>query len=629
MRPSLYRGRTLLVDMPIGARLTLGFILAALIAAVVAGAVGFQRAQSLNRQSDFYQSLLRTNTSLTTGESFLQLMDTETHVTLDLVKTPNPSQETLKSDQNAVSSLSTRYNTLLTSYIANDLVEKHTDQVALLAEANHDAQVKQQNTLAASALRTWQLYRVAQAKVLQQISVNNLTEAQRLEQVQGEPTHADATSALRSLVQFDQRLATSVQDAASVEEQGQLVMTVIGSILAFLCIVLVGWLISSTIVQRLRQLRRVLQKVEQGELSRRVLVVGRDEISDVSSSVNAMLDALVTLLEESRNQRDALTNAAEHLFTDMRVVSAGDLRINAPVSNDPIGMLANAFNFTVGRFRRFVLRTRITIEQLDVLSHQGLERSEAFIQTQGKRNAPSPARATSLTPAPSSNDRTITEDLVERQGGLDNERSELLGQVRQVREHVQRLSEEGFTRHMRTLQVLIEQIAAASTRLTRAMQPGAELSANNVGVGGLVPRSTLQLQIQELRMLEVLLQRLNSELRSTQKSTLQGFQELEAELTQVATALQIFKSKSTPTDTADASGIDSTRFNMYVKEMVMMTRQVAALAQEMYASIVSFQLDAMEHADNPASDPFGKTSVGPSTPAQQRRSMPLSVDERQ
>src|SRR5204863_5681676 len=61
-------------------------------------------------------------------------------------------------------------------------------------------------------------------------------------------------------------------------------------------------------------------------------------------------------------------------------VSSGDLRVNAPVSNDPIGMLANAFNFTVGRFRRFVMRTQTTAEQLDVISRQEMERAEHFAQ---------------------------------------------------------------------------------------------------------------------------------------------------------------------------------------------------------------------------------------------------------
>ena len=45
----------LLLSLPIGSRLTLSFLLAALIAALVTGLIGIQRTQTLSRQSNFYQ----------------------------------------------------------------------------------------------------------------------------------------------------------------------------------------------------------------------------------------------------------------------------------------------------------------------------------------------------------------------------------------------------------------------------------------------------------------------------------------------------------------------------------------------------------------------------------------------
>lgn len=375
------RSGNLLLEMPIGARLTLGFILAALIATIAASFIGAQRSQALSLQSDFYQKLLQTNTSLTTGANFLQLMNTETNTLIQDASVPQPSQETIVADYKALQNLVTLYDGILNGYIQQDLLTKNPDKVALLAVAGHENQVVQQQTLAGSALRTWIVYHLALRQILQDIDAGNTDAVQQFVRVQAEPTNADAQSAVRTLIQFNQHLANSVQDAAVVEEQSQLITTIFGSLLAFIAIVFVGWLITGTLVRRLRLLRQVTQAVEQGHLETRVLVIGRDEIADVSASVNAMLEAIVGLLEESRNQRDVLTNAAEHLFSDMRVVSSGDLRVNAPVSNDPIGMLANAFNFTVGRFRRFVMRTQTTAEQLDVVSRQEMERAEYFAHT--------------------------------------------------------------------------------------------------------------------------------------------------------------------------------------------------------------------------------------------------------
>ena len=203
----------------------------------------------------------------------------------------------------------------------------------------------------AAQQRTWQVYIVAQQGILQDITMDNLTGAQQLEQQQGEPTNADALSALHSLIQLNESVASAVDDATSIEIHNQQMLTLIATVCAIAAIALVGWFISDTLVRRLRNLHRVTTAVELGHVNERVEVIGSDEIADVSASVNEMLDTIVGLLQETRQQRDALTRAAEHLFTDMRIVNAGDLRVSATVrSNDPIGMLANAFNFTVGRF---------------------------------------------------------------------------------------------------------------------------------------------------------------------------------------------------------------------------------------------------------------------------------------
>src|SRR5215472_14489727 len=285
IRPARRRvPRNLLLDLPIAGRLTLGFVVAALIAGLAAGTVGILRTQSLSRQSDFYQHLLQLNTSLTTGRSFLQLMDSKVHQTLNDATVPNPSQETLAADRKAIQNLTVLYTNTLTKYVQNDLLDQHADEIALLNEGGHSEQPSQQRSLANSAIRTWQLYNNAQQQELDYIFVTgNLQDAQTFEHAQAEPTNADALSALQALIQFDGSLANAVRDAAHVEEQNQLFATLLATVLAILGIAVVGWLISETLVRRLRQLHRMTKTVEEGQLSTRIAVAGRDEIADVSS----------------------------------------------------------------------------------------------------------------------------------------------------------------------------------------------------------------------------------------------------------------------------------------------------------------------------------------------------------
>ncbi|MBX5456112.1 MAG: HAMP domain-containing protein, partial [Thermogemmatispora sp.] len=475
IRPRSRRSGNLLLNLSIGKRLTLGFLLAALIAALAAGLIGVLRSQSLSRQSSFYQKLLSINTSLTTGANYLQLMNTEVHNLLSAASAPAPSQETIAQDRQAIAGLATRYDNILATYVAQDLLNNHPDEMALLAEAGQSGQQGQQQTLLASALRTWHLYRAAQDQVLQDIAQGNLSDAQNLLRFQAEPTNADALSALRALIQLNQRLAASVQQAAAVEEQDQLITSIIGAIVASLAIVLVGWFISGTLVRRLRHLQQVTRAIESGQLEARVTVIGRDEIAEVSAAFNAMLDALLNLLEETRRQRDALTNAAEHLFSDMRVVSAGDLRINAPVSDDPIGLLANAFNFTVGRFRRFVLRVQVAIQQLEVITRQQQEHAEALSQSLHLLQVP--ARSDGQAPALGSGTErgrtpsgTLTTPTATGKGlgeRLERELSELKGRLRRSRERLQGLLDTTTVEQLQRLSALLRQIEEEAARPSR------------------------------------------------------------------------------------------------------------------------------------------------------------------
>jgi len=94
--------RNPLLNMPIARRLTLGFLIPALIAAIALGTIGLQSIQLLSQESLFYQNLLHTYTSLTTAKGVLQQLDTTMLGTLVDASQPQPSSETLREDRNAV-----------------------------------------------------------------------------------------------------------------------------------------------------------------------------------------------------------------------------------------------------------------------------------------------------------------------------------------------------------------------------------------------------------------------------------------------------------------------------------------------------------------------------------------------
>jgi HAMP domain-containing protein len=369
----------LLLNWPIARRLVLGFLTAAIIAAAISSITGIERANTLQNQADFYRDLVNSNAQLTKSDGFLQLMNTSLNEVLATAAQSGVAAASQSQTIPNIQKLASSYDSILTSYAQHNLISENPNQLALINEAGSQDLITRQNTLASSTLQTWHTYRDAQNSIISDIENGNLPAAQQFNANLATPTHNDALSALNALIQSEGDLANSVLAIESIDERNQLITTLVSALIAFLAVGIVGWFISGTIVPRLQNLRNVVQSVEDGQFDSRIFVQGKDEIAQVAASVNTMLNTIVGLLAEARLQRDALTSAADSLFSDMRVVGAGDLRVNAAVSNDPVGMLANAFNLTVGRFRRLVLRTRTSIQQIDVVFQQEIKHAESSI----------------------------------------------------------------------------------------------------------------------------------------------------------------------------------------------------------------------------------------------------------
>ena len=594
----------MLLDLPIAWRLALGFLVAAIIAAAAAGLTGLQRAQSSSREADFYQNLLVGNTALTTGDSFLQLLNTDVHTTLTDAAAVPPSTETLKSDQTNITYLTTLYTNTLNSFIQNDLLRTHPSEVAMLAEVGDSADVAAQNTDVASVLRTWQFYRAAQTQVMQDVAAGDLTDATALVRAQEEPTNSDAQSALRGLIQFDNHLAGAVRDAAQIEQQYQLITSLIAAVIAFLCIGAVGWIISESLVTRLNQLRRVTQLVEEGEVSQRVTVVGRDEVAHVTASVNGMLDTIVGLLEVTRRQRDALTNAAERLFTDVRLAGTGDLRINAAVGGDPIGMLANAFNFTIGRFRRFILRTQVTVEQMEVLSRQQLERAETFLAVTrgypGSQAGPGMLAEMSGRRGPASASPSMFSAGLESAGA-----PELRQQTLRARELVRRVARDGANTRARELRDFAEQAYVSAGRVSQlAMSAGVALEQRSAGAIEIALRS----QLDELRTLGRLLAQVGVAAYGVQENSGKELADLDAAIGRIAALATdsgtSARAANPPSSTSpgvarpDQSADLARLSTAFARDVAQMARQVGVLTHELRSGVIPFRVDPGDEESN-------------------------------
>lgn len=281
-----------LLNLSVGQRLICSFLIAAFIAALLIGNTGLQQIQATEKLSNLYRTLARANQELENGSHILTLMNIEFHQTIEDARS-GLSVETFIEDQKDIGILITNYDSILKHYHTQDILYQHNDLAAVLSEANHAPQIQQQIIMIDSVNRTWLLYKGTQNTILNLLNNNKIDEAVRLERLQGEPTHADALGALHSLINFHEQLTISINDTTHIQERDQVFMTAISALLACICILLAGFLVTQTFVWRLKQLRSIKQSLQEHRLDTRLPVIGRDEIADVTVSVNTMLETML------------------------------------------------------------------------------------------------------------------------------------------------------------------------------------------------------------------------------------------------------------------------------------------------------------------------------------------------
>src|SRR5207249_11627599 len=113
----------------------------------------------------------------------------------------------------------------------------------------------------------------------------------------------------------------------------------------------------------------------------RAAIIGRDEINLVASSMNNMLDNIVRLIQEAQAQRDNLQTQVEKLVSEVSGVGEGDLRIQAEVTADTLGVLADSFNYMVEELSSLVIRVKMVANEVGNSTSTILDRMTQLVET--------------------------------------------------------------------------------------------------------------------------------------------------------------------------------------------------------------------------------------------------------
>jgi len=144
--------------------------------------------------------------------------------------------------------------------------------------------------------------------------------------------------------------------------------------------VILGFLMNITIARRLRHLAALTKRIGRGETDKRARITGRDEISMVGISINTMLDNIVQLVQQTQGQRDYLQAQVETLVNEVSGVGEGDLRVQAQVTTDALGTLAESFNYMIAELSNLIIRVKTHTEEVELSSTNMYEQMTRLVE---------------------------------------------------------------------------------------------------------------------------------------------------------------------------------------------------------------------------------------------------------
>lgn len=373
-------------NIQISRRLFYAFLLAAVIPGMVISVLGFTFITAQNSRAQAVQINMSAYKASNVVGAYLpgqiELLDITYQHQYETRNVPAQVAQSLK----GIRSAEQQFEQALQAYQQNDQLATSpamSDILTLLQRQNATTSLpdQQQHILSQISQKLWPDYKAAQDRVLNAIALN-------APENQVSPLLAIAHTRYIPLATAWGKI-TSIADTISdmVAQVGpmQTDPIILATIIAFLCTIIVvtaiGYAVYLTITRPLRQLATLTKRIAKGETNARAQIAGRDEIYLVANSMNNMLDHIVRLIQETQSQRDTLQSQVEKLVSEVSGVGEGDLRVQAEVTADALGVLADSFNYMVEELGSLVVRVKVVAHEVEGSTTSILERMTQLVNT--------------------------------------------------------------------------------------------------------------------------------------------------------------------------------------------------------------------------------------------------------
>ncbi|MEM8777912.1 MAG: methyl-accepting chemotaxis protein [Cyanobacteria bacterium P01_G01_bin.49] len=151
-----------------------------------------------------------------------------------------------------------------------------------------------------------------------------------------------------------------------------LLMALIGGVAGFGSTLFFGLLSSNYIKRTINDLQAQFDEMYAGNYNVKATVISQDELGQLSTSFNQLSRIILTTTSEAQQRaaeteqaREDLQRQVIRLLDDVEGAARGDLTVEAEVTADVLGAVADAFNLTINNLREIVAQVKRTAKQVN------------------------------------------------------------------------------------------------------------------------------------------------------------------------------------------------------------------------------------------------------------------------
>jgi twitching motility protein PilJ len=149
-----------------------------------------------------------------------------------------------------------------------------------------------------------------------------------------------------------------------------------------------AWLAGSRTTKQIKRssdnLQAQFESVMHGEMNPRAAVYAHDEFGKLSSTFNQMIQTIIASTTEAQRKAEEQEQAKEdlqrqviRLLDDVEGAARGDLTVQAEVTADVLGAVADSFNLTIQNLREIVLQVKTAAKQVS----EAAKENESFARS--------------------------------------------------------------------------------------------------------------------------------------------------------------------------------------------------------------------------------------------------------